>query len=133
MSSGPFAILEVVPTKNLIRVGLTHDKMSSINQAHWLCCELDRRFRSTTPMEHTNAVFRSRIQEEWPLFKQRHVRIDGGVLWFAKILNGLQLGYFGSVDKFVAAKAPDFNTFLQASTSQPQTLQQQSLGINKNL
>jgi len=38
--------------------------MSSITQAHGICLELDRRFRLTTPVEHTNTVFRSRIQEE---------------------------------------------------------------------
>ena len=72
-------VLPLVPTKNHIRAGLTRDKMPSITQVRWICRELDRRFRSTTPIEHTNAVFRSRIQEEWPLFKQRRVRIDGGV------------------------------------------------------
>jgi|HubBroStandDraft_6_1064221.scaffolds.fasta_scaffold23237_3 hypothetical protein len=51
---------------------------------------------------------------------------------FAKIRNGREIDYFGSVDKFVAAKAPDFNKFLQTSTSKPQTFQQQSLRINKN-
>ena len=37
-----------------------------------------------------------------------------------------------TVDNFVAAKASNFNKVQQTSTSRPQTLQQQSLRINKN-
>jgi hypothetical protein len=36
------------------------------------------------------------------------------------------------VDEFVTAKASDFNKVQHGSTSAPQTVQQQSLGINKN-
>ena len=37
------------------------------------------------------------------------------------------------VDDFVTAKAPDFNMIQQGSTSRPQTIQQESLKINKIL
>jgi len=36
------------------------------------------------------------------------------------------------IDKIVAAKAPSFNKIQQTSTSEPQTIQQQLLRINKN-
>ena len=50
----------------------------------------------------------------------------------AKMLNGCALAAFRSVDKFVAAKAPNINRVQQTSTSRPQTFQYQSLRINKN-
>jgi len=38
-----------------------------------------------------------------------------------------------TVDNFVTAKASNFNKFQQTSTRRPQTIQHQSLRINKNL
>jgi hypothetical protein len=52
-------------------------------------------------------------------------------LWFAKIQDGYEIGYFKSVDDFVTAKAPNFNKIQQGSTSEPQTIQQESLRNNK--
>jgi hypothetical protein len=52
-------------------------------------------------------------------------------LWFAKIQDGYEIGYFRSVQDFVAAKAPSFNKIQQSSTSRLQTIQQESLRIDE--
>jgi hypothetical protein len=46
--------------------------------------------------------------------------------------NGFELAVFPTVDNFAAAKAPNFEKLQQTSTSRLQTIQQQSLRINKN-
>jgi hypothetical protein len=43
-----------------------------------------------------------------------------------------EMGWRTTVDNFVTAKAPNFNSFQSTSTSETQTIQQQSLRINKN-
>jgi hypothetical protein len=54
------------------------------------------------------------------------------VLSVAELQSGCGLAIFWTVDNFVAEKASDFNKVQQTSTSRPQTIQQQSLRINKN-
>jgi hypothetical protein len=49
-----------------------------------------------------------------------------------KFKTGETLGSCATVDNFVTAKASSFNKIQQTSTSRPQTLQHQSLKINKN-
>jgi hypothetical protein len=49
-----------------------------------------------------------------------------------KFKTGEKLGSCPTVDNFVAAKAPSFNRVQQTSTSRLQTIQQESLRINKN-
>jgi hypothetical protein len=54
------------------------------------------------------------------------------LLPFAKTQNGREHAFSCDVDNFVAAKAFNFNQVQQTSTSRPQSIQQQSLRINKN-
>src|SRR5580704_10854389 len=52
-------------------------------------------------------------------------------LWFAKTQDSSEIRHFRIVDNFVAAKAPSFNKFHQTSTRRLQTVQQESLRINR--
>ena len=58
-------------------------------------------------------------------------RFSWPALWFAKIQDVCEIRHSLTVVNFVAAKAPNFNKVQQSSTSGPQTIQQQSLRINK--
>jgi hypothetical protein len=52
-------------------------------------------------------------------------------LFLAKIQNDYEIEAFAVVDDSVTVKAPDFNKFQQSSTTVPQTVQQESLRINR--
>jgi hypothetical protein len=53
--------------------------------------------------------------------------------WLAKIQNGFEIAPSRRVGDFVTAKAPEFNKVQQISTSEPQTIQQESLRIHRVL
>jgi hypothetical protein len=56
---------------------------------------------------------------------------DCMAVWFGKIQDGYEVGHFKNVDDFVAAKAPSFNKTQSTPISRPQTIQQDSLRINR--